>query len=98
MAEVVGQAAHGTGGGCQGRVSGTVAELDVVALCHFTDGMKKTTIRLDDDLHDRVEQAAARDDRSFNGEVAWLLKAGMDASRPLIDLHYEYKSGSKDPR
>lgn len=55
--------------------------------------MKKITIRLDDELHARIEQAADHDDRSLNGEVAWLLKAGLDASKPILEAHYEYKSG-----
>lgn len=55
--------------------------------------MKKITIRLDDELHARIEQAATQEDRSLNGQITWLLKAGLDASKPIIDLHYEYKSG-----
>lgn len=55
--------------------------MDLAALCRYSGGMKKITIRLDDELHARIEQAAGRDDRSLNGEVAWLLKAGLDASR-----------------
>jgi hypothetical protein len=61
--------------------------------------VKKITIRLhDDDLHARIVQAAAREKRSLNGQIEWLLQAGMDASKPLIDLHYEYKTANSQNR
>jgi hypothetical protein len=40
--------------------------------------MKNVNVRLGDDLHARVKDAAATDERSLNGEIAWLLKAGLD--------------------
>jgi predicted HicB family RNase H-like nuclease len=40
--------------------------------------MRNLNIRLPDPLHERLKQAAARDDRSLNGEILWLLKIGLD--------------------
>lgn len=40
---------------------------------------KNVNVRLDDDLHAQLKAAAAEDDRSLNGEIAWLLKAGLRA-------------------
>lgn len=67
--------------------------MDLAALCRYSGGMKKITVRLGDELHARIEQAAGREKRSLNGQIEWLLLAGLDASKPLVDLHYEYKSG-----
>jgi hypothetical protein len=41
--------------------------------------MRNLNIRLPDPLHERLKQAAECDDRSLNGEILWLLKAGLDA-------------------
>jgi hypothetical protein len=37
--------------------------------------MAQFTIRIDDDLRDRIRDAAAEDKRSMNGEIEWLLDA-----------------------
>lgn len=61
----------------------------------YSGRMKVLTIRLDDDLHARIKEVADRDARSLNGQITWLLKAGLDASRPAVSLHVEYESGSQ---
>lgn len=45
--------------------------------------MKVLTIRLDDELHARVKQAADREARSLNGQIAWLLQAGLQIAKML---------------
>jgi hypothetical protein len=41
--------------------------------------MPKLTLRIDDDeLHQRVEAAAAEDERSVNGEIIWLLRVALE--------------------
>lgn len=41
--------------------------------------MKQVNLRLPDDLHARVKQAAQQDRRSLNGEILWLLDRALDA-------------------
>jgi hypothetical protein len=41
--------------------------------------MAQYTIRVPDDLDESVSAAAAADERSKNGEIIWLLKAGLKA-------------------
>jgi predicted HicB family RNase H-like nuclease len=50
----------------------------MVPLRCYSGYMKNVNVRMEDDLHARVKDAAAADDRSLNGEIAWLLKAGLD--------------------
>jgi hypothetical protein len=39
--------------------------------------MGQLTIRTDDELHQRITQAAEQDRRSINQEMLWLLEAGL---------------------
>jgi hypothetical protein len=41
--------------------------------------MSQFTIRIPDDLRDRIAAAAAEDRRSMNGEIEWLLEAALAA-------------------
>jgi predicted HicB family RNase H-like nuclease len=42
--------------------------------------MVKLTVRIDDpELHRQLEVAASEDERSLNGEIVWLLRAGLDS-------------------
>ncbi len=41
--------------------------------------MAEFTIRIPDDLDDRVKAAAAASKRSKNGEIEWLIERGLDA-------------------
>lgn len=43
--------------------------------------MKSVNTRYPDDLHEQVKAASEEDERSFNGEVVWLLRQGL-AARP----------------
>jgi hypothetical protein len=40
--------------------------------------MIRFTLRLPEDLHARLTQAAAEDQRSIHGEILWLLVAALD--------------------
>ncbi len=39
--------------------------------------MAQFTIRIADELHDRIKAAAAEDRRSGNGEIEWLLEMAL---------------------
>jgi hypothetical protein len=41
--------------------------------------MKSVNTRYPDDLHEQVKAASEEDERSFNGEVVWLLRQGLAA-------------------
>lgn len=41
--------------------------------------MKTVSVRLPDDIHDRIKATAELDRRSLNGEILWLLEQGLDA-------------------
>jgi hypothetical protein len=40
--------------------------------------MAQFTIRIPDELRDRIVAAAGADKRSMNGEIEWLLEAALD--------------------
>ena len=40
--------------------------------------MATFTVRISDEMHQRIKDAAEADDRSLNGEVSWLLKVALD--------------------
>ena len=40
--------------------------------------MKNFNIRLPDNLHERLKQAAADDRRSAHAEILWLIEKGLD--------------------
>jgi len=40
--------------------------------------MATFTIRIPDEMRDRIRQAAADDKRSMNGEIEWLLSDSLD--------------------
>lgn len=40
---------------------------------------KNLSVRLPEDLHARIKTAAEADHRSINGEIVWLLEAGLTA-------------------
>ena len=46
--------------------------------------MAQFTIRVPDDLHERLKAAAAADKRSMNGEIEWLLLVAL-GHRDAID-------------
>jgi len=39
---------------------------------------KRTSIRLPDELHERVRQVAERDRRSVHAELLWLIERGLE--------------------
>jgi hypothetical protein len=43
--------------------------------------MAQFTIRIPDELHDRIKQAAEEDRRSRNGEIEWLLDTALSRRR-----------------
>jgi hypothetical protein len=47
-------------------------------LWFYAGCMAQFTIRISDELRDRIRAAAARDKRSVNGEIEWLLEAELD--------------------
>ena len=44
---------------------------------------KNVNLRLDDDLHAQVKQASEDDERSLNGEIAWLLRTALEDRRDI---------------
>ena len=40
--------------------------------------MATFTIRIPDEMRDRIKTAAGEDHRSMNGEIEWLLERGLD--------------------
>jgi predicted transcriptional regulator len=43
---------------------------------------KPKTVRLPDELSDRVELAAQREQRSFSGQLRYLIARALDAQQP----------------
>ena len=39
--------------------------------------MKNLNVRMSDELHARLKEAADGDERSLNGEIIWLLQAAL---------------------
>jgi len=54
--------------------------------------MATMTVRIPDEMHERIKEAAQEDVRSINGEVEWLLKVGLD-SRPTPEARRESAEG-----
>ncbi|MEX5634788.1 toxin-antitoxin system HicB family antitoxin [Parafrankia sp. FMc2] len=44
--------------------------------------VKQVKLRLPDDLHARLVEAAQREDRSLNGQIVHLLRRSLDAGSP----------------
>jgi predicted transcriptional regulator len=44
----------------------------------------RTTIKLPDDLHERVKQLAERERRTFNGQIVWLVEHALDAEEAKV--------------
>lgn len=40
--------------------------------------MKNVNVRIPDDLHARIKQAAGHDRRSLNAEILWLIECGLN--------------------
>jgi len=49
----------------------------------------RTTVKMPDDVHERVTQLAERERRNFSGQVVWLVERALEA----ID-----RDQDKDPR
>lgn len=47
--------------------------------------MAQFTIRIPDDLHDRIKTAADEDRRSMNGEIEWLLADSLNHRETAIE-------------
>lgn len=43
--------------------------------------MKQINLRLPDDLHARVKEAAERDHRSINAQIMWLMEQALAAQQ-----------------
>lgn len=43
--------------------------------------MKRITIRIEDDLHERLRTAAEHDHRSVHGQLLWILERALTDSR-----------------
>jgi CopG antitoxin of type II toxin-antitoxin system len=56
-------------------------------LMHMDD--IRTTVKMPDDIHERVSQLAERERRNFSGQVVWLIERALEA----ID-----RGQDKDPR
>ena len=46
--------------------------------CYSGYMTKNRTVRFDEDLYEMIELLAAADERSLNGQIVWLVRAGME--------------------
>jgi Arc-like DNA binding domain len=54
--------------------------------------MATLTVRIPDEMHERVKRAADEDVRSVNEEIAWFIKTGLDG-RPTPAARRESAEG-----
>jgi len=54
--------------------------------------MAAFTIRIPDEMQDRIRHAAAEDKRSMNGEVEWLLESAL-SRRAILSKAVRHKDG-----
>ena len=43
--------------------------------------MKNVNVRIPEDLHARIQQAAEHDRRSLNAEILWLIEHGLEIAQ-----------------
>jgi len=47
--------------------------------------VKNVNVRIPDELHARIQQAAEHDRRSLNAEILWLTERGLDADHETTE-------------